>query len=59
MQLKPYGAGKGETLNVMIDERTKISSTEADLNVGALRSGAAVDVRYDPDSGRAAYIFVY
>ena len=58
LTVKLYSAEKDKTLTVNFDDETEIEGV-AGPSFSSLQSGAAIDVRYDPQTGRATYVYVY
>jgi hypothetical protein len=51
-------SGTEETLTVSFDEKTQVDGSQA-TNISAVQSGANIDLRYNPQTSRASYIYVY
>ncbi len=51
-------SGSDETLTVNFDERTQVDGS-ASQTLSTMPSGSAIDVRYNPQTSRAQYIYVY
>ena len=50
--------GTNETLTVNFDERTQVDGAGA-KSLSADKNGSSIDVRYNPQTSRALYIYVY
>ena len=50
--------GTDETLTVSFDEQTQVDGSDAKA-ISAVQSGSNIDLRYNPTTSRASYIYVY
>jgi hypothetical protein len=58
LTVKVYSSsGTEETLTVNFDDKTQVDGSQASL--AKLASGANVELRYNPDTSRALYVYVY
>jgi tetratricopeptide (TPR) repeat protein len=51
-------SGTNETLTMNFDERTQVDGSSSKL-LSAEKNGSSIDVRYNPQTSRALYIYVY
>ncbi len=51
-------SGSDETLTLSFDESTQIDGSDAKA-ISSIQSGSNVDLRYNPQTSRALYIYVY
>ena len=59
LTMKLYSPGQTKEVMLTFDQTTEITSSEdADANAN-LKVGTAVDLRYDPKTNKALYIYVY
>ncbi len=60
LTVKLYSAGKNKVVTVNFDAATEmIVNGEKGKGEASLQSGAAIDLRYDPETKRALYIYIY
>ena len=51
-------SGKDETLTVNFDEKTQVDGSDA-KTIASVQNGSNIDLRYNPATSHASYIYVY
>ena len=59
LTIKLHAPSKEKALTVNYDDTTQVNGSQTHQTLASLQTGAEVDLRYDPKSSRAVYIYIY